>query len=253
MPRKLPPPFDSSALPAKAGRLHINEDAKGSQADSAPPPLPPPRRQTSMGTGPAISSAAVSIQQKRKPVNNTAASPPIGSKPAVSQTQAAKQKSPPPVAKKPAHLTGSVSPETKLATSAVSEASTVHGPETLLPGLARRATSSVNSSFPGLNRSLSTSPAKHGGKREDAPPPQPPRRVNSSTSIPIQNRMAASGGIPLVGLAGPQEQRAQLPPRKPTSPIPVRPKPQSHAQPVDLLGDDEGMELGGWEALKPSS
>ncbi|KAK4240041.1 SacI homology domain-containing protein [Achaetomium macrosporum] len=251
MPRKLPPPFDTAALPAKVGRVHINDDAKGSQTDDTPPP-PPPRRQTSMGPGPAAGSAAVSIQQKRKPVNHTTPSPPVGPKSAVSQAQAAKQKSPPPVAKKPAHLTATVSQETKMSASVVSEASAVHGSETLLPDLPRRATSSVNSSLSGLTHSLSSSPAKHGGRREDVPPPQPPRRVNSSTSIPIQNRMAAFGGIPLVGLAGPQERRAKLPARKPTNPVPVG-RAQNPAQTIDLLGDDEGMEIGGWEALKPSS
>ncbi|KAK3310115.1 phosphatidylinositol-3-/phosphoinositide 5-phosphatase [Chaetomium strumarium] len=250
-PRKLPPPFDPSALPTKVGRLHINEVTKSSQTDGAPPP-PPPRRQTSMGPSPAVSSSAVSIQQKRKPVNNTTPNPPIGSKPAGSQAQAAKHKFPPPVAKKPAHLAATVSPETKLSASVASEASTLHGSEMLLPGLPRRATSSVNSSFSGLNRSLSASLAKQGGIGDDTPPPQPPRRVNSSTSIPIQKRMAASGGVPLVGLAGPEGRRAQLPGPKPANPVAVRPT-QNQEHPVDLLGDDEGMELGGWEALKPSS
>src|SRR5690606_5501481 len=41
-PRKLPPPYDPSALPAKIGRMQISEDSKGLQGDGAPPPPPPP-------------------------------------------------------------------------------------------------------------------------------------------------------------------------------------------------------------------
>jgi hypothetical protein len=118
--------------------------------------------------------------------------------------------------------------------------------------------------------------------RGETPPPQPPRRSNTAgTSIVTQSRMAPVGGIPLVGLAAgaaaAQERKPQLPARKPTGAVPAPnpvagavvsgvhtqqkkgppppPAPRKAPGPaVDLLGDDEGMEMGvgGWEALKPS-
>ncbi|KAK4038736.1 SacI homology domain-containing protein [Parachaetomium inaequale] len=262
-PRKLPPPYDPSALPAKMGRMHISEDLKSSHADGAPPP-PPPRRQTGMGTGSGTGSPAISIQQKRKPASKTTPAPPVGPKPATSQEQPAKQKAAPPVAKKPAHLTAPVSPASSISASFTSEA-TVHGSEASMLDVPRRSTSSINGSAPDLGRSIASLPARNGSVRGVTPPPQfPPRRTNTSAGVVTQNRMAAAGGIPLVGLAGPQERKPQLPARKPTvhapgpaaqvqKQAPPPPAPRRTTPAVDLLADDGAMEMGGWEALKPSS
>ncbi|KAL2131811.1 hypothetical protein VTI74DRAFT_4583 [Chaetomium olivicolor] len=255
-PRKLPPPYDPSALPAKVGRMHLNDENK----NGAPPP-PPPRRQTSMGTMSTASSPAVQIQQKRKPVNKTTSAPPVGPKPVVSLEQLPKQKSPPPVAKKPAHLTAPASPVSSVSALSMSGA-TLHGSDGPAPELPRRSTPSLNGSSTNLAGSIAVSPARNGSASEETPPPQPPRRTNTASSVVTQNRMAAAGGIPLPGLAGPIERKPQLPARKPTNPVHVSvgqkqaapPPPASRrAQTVDLLGDYGVMEMGGWEALKPSS
>lgn len=265
-PRKLPP-YDPSTFPSKAGKMQINEDLKSLQIDGAPPP-PPPRRQTGMSAGSATSSPAASIQQLRKPVAKTNPTPPAGPKPTVpADTLAKQQKSPPPVAKKPAHLTTPVSPASSISTSFVSDA-TAHGLDGSRPDLPRRSTSSINSSISNLSSGLSTVlPARNGMAREQTPPPPPPRRSETnSSSVLAQNRGAPAGGIPLVGLMAAQQMRKpQLPARKPTIPVaataahggssqglppPVAPR---KAAMVDLLGDDTGIEIGGWEALKPSS
>jgi hypothetical protein len=141
----------------------------------------------------------------------------------------------------------------------------MHGPEASVLDVPRRSTSSINGSAPDLSRSIASLPAGNGSVRDVTPPPQfPPRRTNTSAGVVTQNRMAAAGGIPLVGLAGPQERKPQLPARKPTvhTPVPM-PSAQKQAPPppaprkttpaVDLLADDGAMEMGGWEALKPSS
>ncbi|SPQ18154.1 b2308100-bce0-45c7-bb3e-237ae9db2810 [Thermothielavioides terrestris] len=262
-PRKPLPPYDPSALPAKIGRLQINEDAKGTQVDGGAPPPPPPRRQTSMTPGSVASSPAVSIQQKRGQVNKAPPAPPVGPKPAVSPETAAKQKSPPPVAKKPAHLTTPASPANSVSASLMPNAK-AHDPNASRPELPRRSTASVHNSISSLSSSLPTLPARNGViSREEAPPPELPRRSDTTTGSPAQShhRMAAAGGIPLVGLAAPQERKPQLPPRKPTIPVPATQVPKQAPPPpgpkklqvVDLLGDDGPSEMGGWEALKPSS
>jgi hypothetical protein len=254
--------------------MHINEDPRNAHADGAPP-APPPRRQTSLGHGSGTSSPAVSIQQMRKPVAK--ATPPVGPKPAVSQEQLAKLKAAPPVARKPAHLAGPTSPASSISGRVISD-TTIHGSEISLPELPRRSTTSANGFQSDLSRSLASFPAQNGSaaRTQTATPPlQPIRRTNTSTgAVTPTNRMAPAGGIPLVGLAaaaaGQLERKPVLPARKPTMPVSV-PAPaasasasaQKQAPPpppaprrvptVDLLADDGGMEMGGWEALKPSS
>lgn len=259
--RKLPPPYDPSALPAKVGRLQISEDKKGSQSDKAPPP-PPPRRQTSVEPVPASNAPAHSAQTKRKPVDKVTPSPPVGPKPIGHQQHQDKQRLPPPVAKKPAHLASPSSPASSSPASFVSDTTVVQGGSgPSPPDLPRRSTSSMHGSFNNiLDGTRFSSAAKNGIPREEPPPPQTPRRANTSAGAVTQSRMAAAGGIPLVGLA-PQERRPQLPGRKPTATVPAAaaekqapapPAPRKTAPAVDLLGDDGAAEMRGWEALKPS-
>jgi hypothetical protein len=254
MPRKLPPPFDPSALPAKVGRLQVSDDATASQGDPAPPP-PPPRRMTNLGVGSAPSTPNTPIQQKRKPVTKTAphAPPPVGPKPAVSPDQPAKQRGPPPVAKKPAHLTGPVSPASSFISANFNPDGATVRPSSASPVAATRNVAAR--------------------EEEDTPPPQPPRRANTASSIVTQSRVAPAPacGIPLVGLASSataaHERKPQLPARKPTAAVPARvpsaslqrkkeaprpPAPRKEKPVMDLLGDEEGLEMSGWEALKPS-
>ncbi|KAL2142103.1 hypothetical protein VTI28DRAFT_1558 [Corynascus sepedonium] len=257
-PRKLPPPYDPSALSTKAGRMQI-EDNKSLQGDAAPPP-PPPRRQASMGVGPGASPSAASAQQKRKPVGKVTPAPPVGPKPSILQDQPAKQKAAPPVAKKPAHLTAPISPANSTSASFTSDA-TVSGLEGSVVDLPQRSTSSANSSMFALSRSFTSLSARDGSINGDTASLQPPRRANTNAGAMMPNRMAAAGGIPLVGLAGPQERKPQLPARKPTGPAPMTsvqkqaPPPPTPRRPqaVDLLADDGAIEMSGWEALRPSS
>jgi hypothetical protein len=261
-PRKLPPPYDPSVLPTKMGRMQINDDIKSLHAEMPPPP--PPRRQTSMGTGSGTGSPAPSAQQKRKPVNKTMPAPPVGPKPGAPEEQAAKQKAAPPVAKKPAHLAAPVSPASSILSASLTSDATLHGPEGSVASFPRRSTpGSANGSASDLSGGIASLPARNASLRERTPPPpQFPRRTNTSAGVMGQNRMAAAGGIPLVGLAGTQERKPQLPVRKPVSPAPVSsfqkqappPPPAPRKTPaVDLLADDGAIEMGGWEALKPSS
>ena len=265
VPRKLPPPFDPSALPAKVGRLQI-EDKQSSQS----PPPPPPRRQTgAIPEPPPSNSPTPSTQQKRKPVNKPTPAPPVGPKPTVSQEQPTKQKPAPPVAKKPAHLTAPVSPASSFASSDTTIlGGSSEGPP--FPDIPRRSTSSLNSSRSHLTESLASLPRRSMDTASAPPqqqqqPPQLPRRTNTgsgSNSPATKTRLPPAGGVPLVGM----ERKPQLPARKPVVPVPIAssssvqkqaapppPPAPRRTQTVDLLGDDGGMEMSGWEALRPSS
>ncbi len=265
VPRKLPPPFDPSALPAKIGRLQLSDDKHISQS----PPPPPPRRQTGAIPEPPPSNAPTpSTQQKRKPVNKPTPAPPVGPKPTASQDQPPKPKPAPPVAKKPAHLTAPVSPASSFASSdATVLGSGSDGPP--FPDIPRRSTSSLNSSRSHLTETLASLPRRSMDTASAPPqqPPQPPRRTNTgsgSNAVATQTRLPPAGGVPLVGM----ERKPQLPARKPAVAVPVlsslsatavqkqtapAPPAPRRTQAVDLLGDDGGMEMGSWEALRPSS
>ncbi|KAK3942740.1 SacI homology domain-containing protein [Diplogelasinospora grovesii] len=290
MPRKLPPPYDPSALPAKIGRMQISEESKNGHFDGPPPP-PPPRRQTqnaaaaaaavpaTAGSGPRSgfgfdarsnpSSRSSSPTMSRKPVPPQTSSPILLPPPPPRPSSAASQKTmksiksgPPPVARKPAHLTTApVSPSTSTTNISSTSTTSLHDglnglKQDINPELPRRSTAN---SMP-LSKSANTT------VQEAPPPPQPPRRTNTSTTS-----LVPAGGIGLVGLAGQyqQDRKPQLPVpgRKPVSiaTAPVTNSPRKHAAPapqkkaaqtqtLDLLDDDAGMgmEMGGWEALKPS-
>ncbi|KAK0748231.1 SacI homology domain-containing protein [Apiosordaria backusii] len=266
-PRKLPPPYDPSTLPAKVGRKPVNEDSRAAQSDVAPPP-PPPRRQTGMSTGSTVNNPTAALHQKRVPVANVLPVLPLVSKLVEQQQpqsaqQPVKHKPAPPVAKKPAHLTAPVSPASADEhTSSTPDLKALKDSlEHPLPGLPRRSTSTVSGSFP------NGPPSKNGSAKEEIPPPQPPRRANTGASMASSGRSTPAGGIPLVGLAGQSggiERKPQLPIRKPsamvqpetvkqTPPPPPAPRKSAVTSTVDLLGDDARVQVGGWEALKPST
>ncbi|KAK0731107.1 SacI homology domain-containing protein [Lasiosphaeris hirsuta] len=240
-PRKLPPPYDPSALPAKAGRMQVGEDI---------PPPPPPRRQTTMVAGPGGSQVSTAIQLSRKPVNRPAPVPPVSSGSVVSQ-QISKPKAPPPVARKPAHL---ISPATSTSTISAPEAAYQDNPSVRHTELPRRPTANVHGSISNHDGSSSSLPYRNNSMRDGGhAPPQLPRRADSSASLITARRANPAGAVGLVGLVD-RDKRPQLVGHKAGSTgqkPPQLPAPR-RTQVVDLLGDDGGMEMGSWEALKPS-
>ncbi|KAK1754965.1 SacI homology domain-containing protein [Echria macrotheca] len=240
-PRKLPPPYDPSSLPAKIGRMQIGEDNVPAQLDGPPPP-PPPRRQTGLSNGPP---STTTTQISRKPPGKTAPTslPPVS--PASSSSQPApKPKGPPPVAKKPAHLAAPASPASSASGSV--ELRTTPQKDTTkaqVPQLPRRSTASLHSSV-----------SNHGGApaERDESPPQLPRRIASNPSVTRMGRAHPPGAVGLVGLG---EKKNQLPAQKAafvSQKPPAPPAPRRSQAVVDLLDDETGANIGGWEALKPS-
>lgn len=95
--RKLPPAFNQDTLPARVGRMNLGEDqsARMQIGMDGPPPPPPPRRQTAGISGrPNPPSSQMSLNQE-----------PLQPMSAASTGQRNKAGAPP-VARKPAHLTG---------------------------------------------------------------------------------------------------------------------------------------------------
>lgn len=281
-PQRKLPPYDPSALPARVGRLTMNDEQhtplqfKKVDAPPAPPPrrttgqnlhFPPPPNQTPV---PSVGSTA------RKP----APTPPIPrSTSTTSSTSQNTSKAPPPaVAKKPAHLiTGSPTTETP---SGVLLSPTEAKAKPIPP---RRPSGSVQNASraairENLNRTMSARDfsTQHQQYRDDptAPLPPPRRAGTASAATPSSTSSmkgwAPPGAVGLVGLGGSQGERPGLPARKPVAmssptspdgvvsrkpvPPPTGKKPVVKAKSpvVDLLGDDGSSAMGGWEALKPS-
>lgn len=98
-PRKLPPPYDASNLPAKVGRINLMDEPIGGQAQlHEPPPPPPPRRQTSNNGSTTTQARAIPISrestQTPKPTSMLQQSQPIS---AVPPQASGRSKAPPPV------------------------------------------------------------------------------------------------------------------------------------------------------------
>lgn len=253
-PRKLPPPYDPSALPVKFGRLRTGEDASATAQLDGPPPPPPPRRQATVINGSSLASMA---QLPRKPVSKLTPTSALAAAPAsapsavaslaganlASGQPAARPKGPPPVAKKPAHLAAPASP----ASSSVSLGSlaetqgSIQKPQQ--PGLPRRLTGLQNSASSYGDGHSPASRTGHANGEEEETPPQLPRRAASSTGMARPSRSPA-GAVGLVGLTQKPVMLGHKTPPQPPAP--------RKAQSVDLLGDDGAVEMGGWEALRPS-
>ncbi|KAH6899006.1 SacI homology domain-containing protein [Thelonectria olida] len=239
-PRKLPPPFDPSTLPAKVGRMALSDDHVPASRGETPPP-PPPRRQTGNVTAPAAAPFGLNRTQTQPlPV------PPPRPVSAASHNSHASYstrggKSPPPVAKKPAHLS-TISPSASPRLN--------HGPlddDDFRPPLPTRAATSGLTGTPSYGQMLT--PA-----RKPVAPPKP--AMNGSG---MKASGTAVGAVGLVGMVGGDARpvvaarRAPPPHAQAQAPAPV----QQHARQkssVDLLGSlDEGQDMGGWETLKPST
>lgn len=264
--RKLPPPYDPSALPARVGRMNINEEQhqplqfKKVEA----PPAPPPRRSTNqMHFPPPPNQTPVPSVGSRKPVP---APPPPRTMSNASSVSQKTQKGPPPVAKKPAHL-ATTSPTTDtMASLSPTEAKARPIPP-------RRPSSNIsNSSHAAIRENLqrAMSAREPSSQNQHAPPFPPPRRVgteSAATSVSSMKGWAPPGAVSLVGLGAAKDGRPPIPARKPVAMSPQdgeksRPAPPSVGKKpvvkakspvVDLLGDDGSATMGGWEALRPSS
>lgn len=277
--RKLPPPYDPSALPARVGRSIMNDEQhqplqfKKVEAPPAPPPrrsathnlsFPPPPNQTLV---PSVGS----IPRKPAPAPLPPPPPPRSASTASSASQKT-PKGPPPVAKKPAHL-ANTSPTRE------SDPSLSPTEAKARPIPPRRPSSTVQSaSHAGirdtLQRTASARDTSTYQNHQHVPMP-PPRRAGTAAAAPGGGSMkgwAPPGAVGLVGMSvSKQGDRPALPARKPvamhtSAPSPVegrsRPAPPPAAKKptvakvkspvVDLLGDDGSAAMGGWEALKPS-
>ncbi|KAI0020154.1 SacI homology domain-containing protein [Xylariomycetidae sp. FL0641] len=266
--RKLPPPFDPSTLPAKVGRMSLNEEraADKGHRNEIPPP-PPPRRQTTWNTSQShIQPSSASSQLMTRPLKPTPPPPPardLSSSSQMSNTALSKAKTPPPpVAKKPAHLT-SVSPA---ASPGGQERKSLDLFKDLAekPALPRRTASTISNLTSRLE--ANGSGALTGGIRK------------AMTTYPRTGQNETNFASPTASRSGPAPGRVQLPgltpERKPTLPTranqsqpqqsqpgqsqPVaahtqKPKPPVGPKPtVDLLGDDANGDMNGWETLKPT-
>lgn len=275
--RKLPPPYDPSALPARVGRMNLNEEQqqplqfKKVEAPPAPPPrrttnqvhFPPPPNQTVVpsvgsGNGGHIERKPVPLPPPPRSVSN-----------ASSASQKA-QKGPPPVAKKPSHLaTTSPNPDSDPSLSPTEAKARPIPP--------RRPSSSVSNTsrvaiHDSLHRAMSARDPSTHNSHHNAPMP-PPRRAGTdliALPTPGAKNWSPPGAVGLVGLGGSQDGRPpSLPSRKPVgtsatqdggertrpAPPPAAKKPlvKGKSAVVDLLGDDGSATMGAWEALKPSS
>lgn len=235
-PRKLPPPYDPSALLSKVGHMNLMDDHTPMGQAETPPPPPPPRRGTSTvgPKGQATPGNGFSISR----VQTHPLPPPLRPTSAASYTSYTSQfsqngkagKPAPPVAKKPAHL-ATTSPHSSPALSQ----GTLD--DDFRPPLPSRANTGC----------LSGSPHAQGlgaATRKPVGPPNP-------------GKNGAAGAVGLPGMTG------GVPSRRPAPP--VQPKPQlQHPQQaqnqhqrqgsVDLLGSlGDGQDVGGWDTLKPST
>lgn len=261
--RKLPPPYDPSALPARVGRLALNEEQNQLQfkkldTPPAPPParkpltqaptFPPPPNQTPI---PGITNQV----RKQAPIP-----PPPRSASTVSAASQKTTKGPPPVARKPAHLlsTSPTGPDLETSPSTETKAKPIppRRPSSSVQNVSRAAIRD------GLHRTASARETYN--RNHEQPPMPPPRRAGTSSAASGAPGWAPPGAVGLVGLS--KEGRPTVPARKPvpgtpsptspsgrSAPIPAPKKPALNARSpvVDLLGDD-GASVGGWEALKPS-
>ncbi|KAH9909420.1 SacI-like domain-containing protein [Xylariomycetidae sp. FL2044] len=251
-PRKLPPPYDPKTLPAKIGRMNLSDGqaAMQSHRNEAPPP-PPPRRQTGASlVSPASPAVAPSPRSVPKSTQTRAVS-------SSSQTST-KSKAPPPVARKPAHLT-STSPATTptLADAGSSDVLTGHDDRPLPP---RRTSTNISSLTSRLEANGSSSLT--GGMRKATSPSGQHSVGNNRYASGVSGPASSLGGVSLPGL-GSIERKPMLPTRpqhqqqqqqqQPQPPVqPAKSANLTNKQAIDLLDDDDMIDLNGWETLRPT-
>ncbi|KAH8675997.1 SacI homology domain-containing protein [Xylariales sp. PMI_506] len=237
-PRKLPPPFDTANLPTRVGRLTLNEEqAGGYSPKSETPPAPPPRRQTTTNFA-EVRSKDIHVNPRNP--RPTPTPPQVRPLSAASQATV-KSRAPPPVAKKPAHLS-STSPLTSPSTQVPDQ---VDDPS-LRPSLPRRASTNIQALSSRLEQSGQGSLT--GGMHRPLSPQIQRKQVTPANIDMRTDRSTPSGGIGLPGLV---DRKPSLPVRPHQMPI-QPPKPPARKTVVDLLGDDGSSEMSSWETLRPS-
>lgn len=275
--RKLPPPYDPSAMQARMGRSGLNEDQQPPLQFKKieAPPAPPPRRSTNQTTmffpPPPNQTPVPSVANiARKPAPAPAPPPPAPRSTSTSSVASHRTlKGPPPsVAKKPAHLVTISPTQTDSPPLSPTEARAQPIPP-------RRPSNGVqNASQPMLQQEkLYRTTSVREPSTGQTPPMPPPRRAGTAAAASPASGVtswAPPGAVGLVGLS--KGDRPALPARKPVAvtsptqedgspyettrsgPPPIGRKPvmKNKSPVVDLLGDDGSASMGGWEALKPS-
>lgn len=248
--RKLPPPYDPSALPAKIGRLNLDREKNSGREETPPPPAP--RRQTGTPQQSIPRTQTMPAGEMDRPLRKAVPRPEAPRRHASTASQhSIKNKVPPTVARKPAHL-AVASPTIGSPNLTGSQTHSSHnGEEKTKPLLPRRSSTSIHSPFPSHGgNSLFDGPRNPHSPRNStsalsrelaAAPPQLPPRVG--TGLAISGRQSPAGGVGLPGLSS-TDARPNPAARKPVV-------ARNQAQ-TDLLGDDAGLEMSGWEALRPT-
>ncbi len=257
MPRKLPSTLDPTAIPSRTGRTSLlDEPVSGIiQRNDAPPP-PLPRRQTNASTIQPSNISATSMPLAIPQASGTSLSlahpRTISSS---SQMSTKSSKTPPPIARKPAHLTSTSPMSPSLSESGKSDSLEVR---TSKPQLPRRKTSNISDLTSQLE--ANGTGALTGGmqKMKSAQPVSAMPGPTRASTHP--NSLMSSSGVSLPGL-GLDERKPVLPIRshqqqpqafRPVIAQPRKPVPLATKKPtVDLLGADIGGEMNGWETLKP--
>ncbi|KAK8874407.1 hypothetical protein PGQ11_004921 [Apiospora arundinis] len=228
-PRKLPPTYDASGLPAKVGRINLMDEPIGEQAQlHEPPPPPPPRRQASSNNSMGAQAQAIPPQQSQ----------PLSAVPA---QVSGKSKAPPPIAKKPVHLASPVM-------SAGFQDLGQFEEDKTNPNLPRRASTNIQNLTSRLEQNNSHNLT--GGMQRQMPGlTQPQRSMTTKTGTTSYGQSGLSGGVSLPGLG---HRKPVLPARPPQSGPPTQASRPVKNSAVDLLGDDDATEMNGWETLRPS-
>lgn len=248
-PRKLPPPLEPTTLPAKIGRINISDEPASMKSikSDAPPPPPPPRRQTNTALAHASSVTSsptpLAIPSSRADLSS---SHPKSSPSSLTQISTHSTKAPPPVARKPAHLT-STSPS-----SAETGGFSSLDEHASKPSLPRRSTGNVSNLTTRLE--ANGSGPLTGGMQKTRPTQSSSGMSGLGRVSTLPNSAVPSTAVGLPGL-GTAQRSPDLPPR----PQQQRQSPQRKPVPspakksvIDLLGPDTGVEMQGWETLKPS-
>ena len=249
MPRKLPPAFDSSATTPRTSRISLLDEPISETAQkSGPPPPPLPRRKQTKTS---------SIQQSSTPSTSAAQAVPQASPLAYPMTVsssshilAKSSRAPPPIARKPAHLTSTSPTSPSLSDPDFSDA------QTPKPQLPRRKTSNISD----LTARLEANGAGNltGGMQKTKSAPTMAGMPSPSIVSTFPTPSISSNGMSLPGL-GLDERKPVLPvrsyPQASRPPLPTQPRkpvPIMNQKPTeDLLGADIDTEMHGWETLQP--
>ncbi|KAJ1331578.1 synaptojanin [Microdochium nivale] len=233
IPRKLPPPYEPGKLSAQLGRMQLAEETNMPKPKVEVAPPPPPRR----GTG-GPTNASSSTTSSSTSYGNPGLVPSNGTGNSTSAQDGSRSK-PPPVARKPAHLS-TTSPSTSPGPGDTSFSGSMGKISPLRPSSAKISdlSSKLQSNSPGQltggMQRTTTFPLKsaNAGMGHQA----------SATSPP--------GGVSLPGLG--RIDRKAVPPRRAGTMVATGPQTGIQQKPVDLLDGDQAGDMNGWDTLKPT-